>query len=575
MRCRAVAGLVLVLSLLSVRPLRADEPEKKDAALGDKVVTAVRRGVKYLREQEDGRGKLEKSVVLGQYPGGMTALATLALLEAGVPPDDPLIERCLEYLRTIAPNDDGQTYVVALQTMVYAAAGRDEDRKRIQSNVDWLLAARVMRGAELGGWTYGKKNGVPDGSNTQYAVLALHEGFRAGAKIDPAVWEAIRDHYLKTQQDRGDDRGGWHYRQGGGATLTMTTAGLCGLLIATTDLKAARQKGEADCKGEHCGEHEEDKSVGLALEWIGKHLPRKPGDMHGTEHLYYSLYGIERAGRLSGECFLGDTDWYRAGCEYLVDHQRPDGSWAGQDIEGVPVHATSFALLFLTKGRTPVLVSKLVHGPGADPGSDWNVHRNDARNLVAFASNELFKKQPLAWQVFDTRRHGGDPAEQRPEELTAELLESPVAYVSGTQPPRFTAAEEQMLRQYVLRGGFLYAEAACGQEAFDKGFRDLVQRLFPNNPLKPLSPEHPIWEGPKFKVSPKDHPLWGIKVNGRTAVVYSPEGLSCWWEHNQFEQGKGREAFRLGANIIAHATEMELPRPRLSGTGDAGSKDGK
>ena len=38
---------------------------------------------------------------------------------------------------------------------------------------------------------------------------------------------------------------------------------------------------------------------------------------------------IERAGRLSGQRFLGGQDWYRVGCEYLVSTQRRDGSWQG------------------------------------------------------------------------------------------------------------------------------------------------------------------------------------------------------------------------------------------------------
>jgi hypothetical protein len=91
------------------------------------------------------------------------------------------------------------------------------------------------------------------------------------------------------------------------------------------------------------------------------------------------------------------------GCEYLVSIQKPDGSWEGdnhaQPFDHWPVVATSFSLLFLSKGRTPILVSKLAHGQG----DGWNNKRSDVRHLVDFASRELFKKRPLAWQVFDIR----------------------------------------------------------------------------------------------------------------------------------------------------------------------------
>jgi hypothetical protein len=47
-------------------------------------------------------------------------------------------------------------------------------------------------------------------------------------------------------------------------------------------------------------------------------------------------------------------------------------------------------------------------------------------------------------------------------------------------------------------------------------------------------------------------------------VIYSPQDLSCLWESNQFQAGRAQQAFRLGGNIIAYATGMELPKPRLS-----------
>src|SRR5947209_759260 len=132
--------------------------------------------------------------LVARAPGVETCLAMLALLNAGVKPDDPLIERGLKYLRAVPQRD---VYTVGLQTMVYAAAGRKDDLERIQSNVDWLIRARVMSGKILEGWSYKSDNGPVDNSNSQYALLGLHEGHLAGAKIDRDVWETIRDFYLR------------------------------------------------------------------------------------------------------------------------------------------------------------------------------------------------------------------------------------------------------------------------------------------------------------------------------------------------------------------------------------------
>src|SRR5262249_39123480 len=156
-------------------------------ALVDQVRRAIEAGIQYLRDQEKGNGNWEavdKASVSMQ--GGWTSLAMLALLNAGVRPDDPIIDRGLKYLRKVEPQ---YTYVVSLQTMVFAETGRNEDKQRIQKNVDWLIAAMVREGGRCRGWAYqqGSHIVVTDNSNTQYALLGLHAGHLAGARIDREV----------------------------------------------------------------------------------------------------------------------------------------------------------------------------------------------------------------------------------------------------------------------------------------------------------------------------------------------------------------------------------------------------
>src|SRR5438105_3006026 len=147
----------LLLALVCAVPARVAEPARTDDdQLADQVRDAITAGINYLRKQEAGRGNLERAddahgLQVGEtsalFPGGRTALGTFALLTAGVPADDPLVQRCLKHLRDV-PRD--QTYVVALQTMVFAAAGEAQDKDRIQQNVDWLLRARHYMTNEKG-----------------------------------------------------------------------------------------------------------------------------------------------------------------------------------------------------------------------------------------------------------------------------------------------------------------------------------------------------------------------------------------------------------------------------------------
>jgi hypothetical protein len=547
-----VAALV---ALSAIPPARAAQRPKDVEVTAENVRKAIDAGIKFLMEQERGRGNWEAVSEKGAIglEGGWTSLALLALLNAGVKPDDPIIERGLKYLRNVEP---AHTYVVSLQTMVFAEAGKPEDRERIQRNVDWLIAGRVMDGGRCRGWTYGQARGrTTDNSNTQYALLGLHAGHLAGAKIDRQVWQSIQQYYIDTQQPEG----GWVYQpwQGNNPLLTMTEAGLCGLLISGMELNVGREVLRPDGRATGCGVYAENKPAAKALGWIGDRFR-----IDVRDNIFYNLYGIERVGRLSGQRFLGNHDWYREGCEYLLRQQHEaDGSWhEGHRFDGWPVVSTSFALLFLSKGRTPLLISKLVHGPG----EDWNNDHNDARNLVDYSSKELFRKLPMGWQIFDARRLPA-ASDEAIQGLVRDLLQSPIVYFNGHFAPEFTAVEKKLLQQYVEQGGFILAEACCGRQEFDAGFRDLMKELFPDNPLRKLPAEHPLWKAHAL-IPPDSFDLWGIEYGCKTVVVYSPQDLSCQWEANLFKEGRGQLAFRLGGNIVAYATGMEPPQPRLTPT---------
>jgi hypothetical protein len=548
--------LVLPIPLLAALPACSADDEKTD--LVEPVRKAIERGVKYLRSQQHD-GDWEHQGMPGK-PGAVTSLALLALLNSGMAPDDPIIQNGLKSLRKVEPE---WTYVVGLQTMVFALARQPVDRERIQRNVDWLIKARLQNNGKLVGWGYKAGLAPADNSNTQYALLGLHEGHVAGAAIGEDIWKSILDYYRDTP--RAD--GGWGYRAGMASSPTMTTAGVCGLLIASTDMRSKRK----ECPPEKCGIYEEDRSITKGLDYIGRTL--LPNDkIENHPHLYYFLYGLERAGRLSGRRFFGGHDWYREGCRYLVKAQENEGSWmGGRELGGTDqalrLIDTSFALLFLSKGRTPVLITKLAFGPPDQ--EDWNNDRNDARNLVDYCSREIFKQTPLAWQVFDVRG-GADLTRKNIQDFTEELLESPIVYMNGHRAPRLEGGVKDMLREYVNNGGFILGEACCGNPSFDRGFHELMNELFPDNKLEPIPADHPVWTASgKFVSRPSDFELEGVRLGCKWVVIYSkgirrnrPEALCCRWEVNDFEGADGKKAFQLGANIVAYATGLEPPKPR-------------
>src|SRR4051794_36915906 len=201
MRSVLLSGFAVFL-VLGAGPPRA-EPERAGVApeesLADRVRGAIDRGVKSLRSQQretDGSWEIHLALTTSN-PGGQTSLALLALLNAGVPVNDPAVQRGLKYLRRITSD---RTYVVALQTMVFAQAGEGIDRGRIARNVRWLLDNRRPDGWSYGNAGEGRINLAGDNSNTQYALLGLHAGLESGVKIDEETLQAIRQFYIDRQK---------------------------------------------------------------------------------------------------------------------------------------------------------------------------------------------------------------------------------------------------------------------------------------------------------------------------------------------------------------------------------------
>jgi RNA polymerase sigma factor (sigma-70 family) len=315
------------------RPAKID-PDKE---LAERVKKSVDAGIRWLKKNRREDGTWENSISFIQ-PGGATALALLALLEAGVEPDDKELVPAINYLREVKPE---KTYVVGLQTAVLCRVNDKKDAALIKHNVEWLEKAAGRREGRLVGWGYEGSAGTPDNSNTQYAVMGLYAAAQVGfAPKNKNLWKEIREYYMATQ----GDAGGWGYHSDRGfpPSQTMTLAGLCGLLITDEMLKPTKDSKQAAEQG---------------FGWIGKNFTLKTGG-----HSFYNLHGIARAGTLSGrKTFDGPQvkhDWYREGCEILTGlkpkhrelAQQEDGSWTVSPglADGLPVVSTSFALLFLS-----------------------------------------------------------------------------------------------------------------------------------------------------------------------------------------------------------------------------------
>ncbi len=552
---------------------------------------AIEKGKAALLRMEAGQGHWEGQETAGKLltyfadqNGGVTALTTLALLNSGVPADHKAVSKALDYLRGLELK---RTYVVALCTMALAEAKQPRDLARIQKNADWLLEKAVKKGGRLQGWGYPHDAvGYVDGSNTQYAILGLYAAKQSGVKIDDATWTSIRDLYLSCAKDESPTAAFWRYdlNQNVGeyqASFTMTVAGLCGLFVSGMGMNASLQKlDDATGIAARCGHYESNGPIAKGMNWIAARFSfdRAP---NMKMSILYNVYGIERLGRLSGQRFIGKYDWYREGCKFLLDSQNLDGTWTRTDkvADKVPAVATSFALLFLSKGRTPLLISKFAHGDasvrggliverGGEPGViGWNRKQNDVRHLTEFASRELFNGLPLGWQAYDSRKVTLNESEIKAE--VEALLACPIVYLNGHGPIVLTRQQEEILKRYVDEGGLLFAEACCGDEEFTRSFYKLMTKLFPDNQIARMPANHAVWTS-FFQVSPADFPFVDVLQRGcKTVVVFTQTPMAGYWEESRFAPtkgkpalNKGQKAWQFAGNVIAYATGMQPPEQR-------------
>ncbi|MFO0901441.1 MAG: DUF4159 domain-containing protein [Pirellulales bacterium] len=502
-------------------------------------------------------------------PGGLTALVTLALLSGGEDPRSEPIQKALRHLESIG--NPKLTYATSLQTMAFCAADPQRFQLRIVENVRWLESTQIASGPSQGSWAYSGRQGTGDNSNAQFALLGLYEAERVGVKVDPKVWRAAIEYWSRSQAADGS----WGYTPGESPSGSMTCAGIASLVIASGQL----QSGDSAVAGDQVkccqGDQGDDvaRRIELGLQWLGQHFrvnanPSGVGavGLNRTYHYYY-LYGVERVGRLTGRrYFMGQRtvdgrktpqprDWYREGAQELIERKDPiQRCWIGVGVtESNPVLATAFALLYLSKGKRPIVISQLRH-----PDDDWNSHERGVPNLTRRVEQRW--KRDLTWQNVDVRAS-----------TVADLQQTPVLFISGRGPLELTADQKQNLKGYVAQGGFLFVEACHGQgcqgEAFDASFRALLDELFPDSKLRLLPPDHPVWYA-ESRVNPKHlRPLYGLDTCCRTSIVYCPQTLSCYWELCPFERDVNyspavleeiESVARIGENVVTYATNREL-----------------
>ncbi len=195
--------------------------------------------------------------------------------------------------------------------------------------------------------------------------------------------------------------------------------------------------------------------------------------------------------------------------------------------------------------QSPVQVVRIKY----DGGGDWYGNRTTFTNLFQFL-----------------RDHTNVETSERETSLSIldkDFFRYPIAYIAGHGNIKFSDAEAQRLREYLVNGGFLWADDDYGM---DKHFRREMEKVFPELEWQEIPFSHPI-----FRINyrfpnglPKIHKhaggppkALGLFYRGRMIAFYSfntdiSDGCENPDIHHDPEEVR-QAALRMGANIILWA----------------------
>lgn len=383
----------------------------QDAEFRVLVSRSIERGIARLKDQikapAEGDTKAEAADADRTYHTGRLALALLALVKAGVPPEDPVVAAGYAELRKRRVYD---TYSLGNAMMavsaLYAQKSELGDLKRgllekparreptaadrellttwtaeLLDNVDDRVdPAYLLRFHYIGAPDY-------DNSVNQYGLLGLYAAHLCGVEISPQVWEAAANHLLASQSPDGKRRSvtlvdygtlaqqgdtaravefparvcGWNYKEpksDGELTPTwgsMTAAGITGLAICEGALrdypKLRRNKLFEDIT--------RARRDGFA--WLAEHMTLRchAGAIERQPRwFYYYTYSLERAALLNGIALIQDRDWYFEAAMVLALAQLENGDWPGELVAEGQVETNAMALLTLIQSTRPVITEK-------------------------------------------------------------------------------------------------------------------------------------------------------------------------------------------------------------------------
>ena len=528
-RLLAVALFVAVASSRSHATFPPDAASITAADL-DRAIEALSTG---LLEAKDPRRFWEPRKLPAdeaKQTSGWTAIVLLALIEAGISPQDPRIADAVDTLA--AASLDG-TYAVSVRAMVWASLP-ERHRRRLEADASWLLSGFS---AESRGWDYRQQpqSRREDNSITQFASLALWLASARGVEVPSRLWEMLEARYLASQLPDG----GWNYEGRGEPRGSMTAAGVATLFMLDRERDPRRRERE-----------QVETAIAQGLAWLDARFDpsRNPGH---HDHEVYWLYSLERAALAGGLSRLGGRDWFREGAAALVAklcEPDPDDPSVWRLRRETPrgatirLHEHALGLLYLLRGRVPVAIGVLAE-PGSGPleGSREASVFSDWLGETAEREFNWLRIEPTA------------PVES--------WLEPAILWWAPRDAEAWDDASfDESLRRFLVSGGLLVADFGTLPARDREAMKSKLASLLPGTEWTRTEASHPLRRS-LFALSNRAPATESLSNGPRDLVIACFDGSLA----RGLEQGpdRAREAFRLLANLWVMSTETDQAWPRL------------
>ena len=472
----------------------------------------------------------------GDTFGGYTALATYALLASGESPNEPRIKAAVEFLKNA---DIVGIYAIAMRCQVWLLIPHQSDEIKALIRADAEALFRGLNDGKLnpnnkGLWDYLGQGRRVDHSVSQYGVLGLWACQQTGAvDVGHDRWKLMETAWRAAQHPQG----GWDYGTLSDQTPAMTAAGIASLFIIGDYLHSE--------EGIGCLGNSSDPWIDHGLAWMDTNYDRIRDDG-------YAMYGIERVGAASGYRYFGSRDWFNDLAKRLLADQNEDGSFnTGAYPGSQPLDETCFGLLFLSRGRAPVLMNKLdYHSPNlADTQPalvNWNERPRDIANLTAWTGHQA--ERFLQWQIINLK---ADPED---------LHDAPIIYLSGSDELKLSSQDARKLKAFIEEGGMILGNADCGHPEFAQSFQALGQSMFAGRTFRELRPSHPIFTHEQFPAARwRQRPrLLGLSNGSRELMLLVPDADPARWWQSMYAAGPHEDAYELGADLYQYAIDRQV-----------------